>query len=114
MSSSKIPRSNMFQKLMMYRENPCSLKPTSSSSMKPALQNQKIRSSVVIRLDLWMRTAKNKPINMASEHVERNWRYRGTLNLDSLKSDAFLGSYSATDRRPGGTPYRRPCSSLIC
>ena len=46
-----------------------------------------------------MRTAKYRPSKMANEQVERNWRYRGTRNLESLKSDASRGSYKVADRR---------------
>ena len=46
-----------------------------------------------------MRTAKNRPSRTANEHVERNWRYRGTRNLESLKSDASRGSYKVADLR---------------
>ena len=46
-----------------------------------------------------MRTAKYRPSKTANEHVERNWRYRGTLNLESLKRDASRGSYKEADLR---------------
>jgi hypothetical protein len=81
---------------MMYKLKPCSLNPTISSSINPALQSQKTISSGVISMDLLASTATNKTSRIAKEQVEKNCRYRGTLNLDSLNREASLGSYKVT------------------
>src|SRR6266536_1766453 len=94
--SSKIPKSKVFQKLIIYKLKPCSLNPTTSSSMNPALQNQKTISREVISIDRSLSTATNRPRRIANEQVEKNCRYLGTLNLDNLKRDASLGSYKVT------------------
>ena len=70
--------SNAFQKESMYSEKPCSLKPTTSSSMKPALHSQNSSSRPVICRLCWrsrrLSTARNRPSRMASETVDKKLR----------------------------------------
>ena len=68
------------------------MNPTSSSSMKPALQNQNTSSRVVIRADLRDKTAMNSPIRMPRDNVERKNLYRGTRRRESLNKEAWRGS----------------------
>lgn len=81
----------------MYREKPCSLNPTTSSNINPALQNQNTISNGVISGERSLSTARKRPKRIANEQVEKNCRYRGTRNRDNLNSEASLGSYMVTD-----------------
>ncbi|KAH0389259.1 hypothetical protein KCU92_g56, partial [Aureobasidium melanogenum] len=61
-----------YQDTIEAEPKPCSEKPTSSSSMYPALQNQKMISSGVISVERSTKTAKNNPSMMAKERVEKS------------------------------------------
>ena len=58
-----------------------------------------------------IKTARYKPSKTANEIVDRNCRYRGTRNLESLNKEASFGSYSVTDRRSGTL---RGCRWSLC